>query len=463
MVQYFRNYIVRPIGSADRSLASTADSLSSFICTANESNTMIPPPYSSAASPDGLSLSIQNYAVHRSASQQVHVDDTLTAPQIYIENNSSNRPMSVPNTNNHGDSFYQFRSSGSANMVNLFVHQMPTNANSTMTKTNTIPSSMAFHENSIHSNHNNHNYGSRSDSFSDENDESFKVALMNSTRDNAESENIELNQIPRIFESSSSALSLSTAADKMMDKISYSRQTNDHTKLNLIQKQLEKCCEMIQQQHQIQQTQSSFNATSSFDSETSMGGDINKKITQTSILGLGFVNSNTGSTVSSLANLNSPGSPPQATSPTSPAPEVKQLFDQIRNLKEIYYPEDEQPTAHSSNYQRDASSNSTSILKTSLTRPTTLHSKRRFFSVKNRSIYLPVANNGVTSPVGFTNKLRSPISPSASVFMMKNRSLLRTGFMSKSAPTTPAGMPCINDHSPLLNEHDEDAEADQGC
>ncbi|KDR10515.1 uncharacterized protein LOC110837920 [Zootermopsis nevadensis] len=46
MVQYFRNYIVRPVGSL--SATSTADSLSSsFLCTAaNEANTIIPPPYS---------------------------------------------------------------------------------------------------------------------------------------------------------------------------------------------------------------------------------------------------------------------------------------------------------------------------------------------------------------------------------------------------------------------------------
>ncbi|XP_049779538.1 uncharacterized protein LOC126176425, partial [Schistocerca cancellata] len=54
MVQYFRNYIVRPVGSL--SAASTADSLSSsFLCSAaNEANTAVPPPYSSAGSLDGL-------------------------------------------------------------------------------------------------------------------------------------------------------------------------------------------------------------------------------------------------------------------------------------------------------------------------------------------------------------------------------------------------------------------------
>lgn len=49
MVQYFRNYIVGPVGSL--SATSTVESLSSsFICPATDS--MVPPPYSRAASPD---------------------------------------------------------------------------------------------------------------------------------------------------------------------------------------------------------------------------------------------------------------------------------------------------------------------------------------------------------------------------------------------------------------------------
>uniref|UniRef100_A0A182N184 WW domain binding protein VOPP1 n=1 Tax=Anopheles dirus TaxID=7168 RepID=A0A182N184_9DIPT len=69
MVQYFRNYIVQPVGSI--SGTSTVDSLSSsFICNANEANTLVPPPYSRAASPD-LTVSFRNYLMPRSASQQV--------------------------------------------------------------------------------------------------------------------------------------------------------------------------------------------------------------------------------------------------------------------------------------------------------------------------------------------------------------------------------------------------------
>lgn len=68
MVQYFRNYIVRPLGSI--SATSTVDSLSSsFICTVNEANSLVPPPYSRAASPDATTTISINRAFPRSASQ----------------------------------------------------------------------------------------------------------------------------------------------------------------------------------------------------------------------------------------------------------------------------------------------------------------------------------------------------------------------------------------------------------
>lgn len=94
MVQYFRNYIVRPVGSL--SATSTVDSLSSsFICNANEANTLIPPPYSRAGSP--LPMSVQGYGnaqVPRSASQQ-------------IEQMQQHGPRSIPilvtNGNNSGN------------------------------------------------------------------------------------------------------------------------------------------------------------------------------------------------------------------------------------------------------------------------------------------------------------------------------------------------------------------------
>lgn len=199
--------------------------------------------------------------------------------------------------------------------------------------------------------------------------------------------------------------------------------------------------------------------------------------------GLSFLTSRTGSTVSSLANLNSPGSQPQVG--TSPTQEVKELLEQIRQLQDTAFSsdkiDDETTNDNRINQQNDNEPQpgpSTEInepLRSSLKRPTSLNSKRRFFNnVKNRSVYLPIASNSnvFTSPNGFpsgSKMLKSPTT--AGVFMMKSRCMKnRAGWISKSAPTTPGtGLPSIiNDNSPLLDEHDEedaenDDENDQNC
>lgn len=73
MVQYFRNYVVHPTVVGSLSGTSTADSISSsFICTANEANTLVPPPYSRVESP-GQELEIST-SIPRSASQQTSVE-----------------------------------------------------------------------------------------------------------------------------------------------------------------------------------------------------------------------------------------------------------------------------------------------------------------------------------------------------------------------------------------------------
>jgi hypothetical protein len=85
MVQYFRNYIIRP-GSI--SGTSTVDSLSSsFICNGNA-----PPSYSRAQSPDA-SIIIRNHPMTRSASQACTLDSNI--------NESGIRPNSLPNSNFH--------------------------------------------------------------------------------------------------------------------------------------------------------------------------------------------------------------------------------------------------------------------------------------------------------------------------------------------------------------------------
>lgn len=488
MVQYFRNYIVRPIGSL--SATSTVDSLSSsFICTANEANTMIPPPYSSAASPDDLSISLQNYAIPRSASQQGYINNSsnhqiesqmLTgnaSANIHVNGHHHNRPMSVPNTNNHGaiSSHYQFRASESANFVHLFqpsgssgttseiLANIPTSSNSTMTTTHTTASSSRNHNASI-SDEDNCNVCEDED----DDDEEYHQA----SEGGASSSLGNANQLS-IYHSNDTMSSLSAA---IVEKIAYSKQTNDHTKLNMIQRQLEKCCELIQQQQQqIQQTRSHFNITSGFDSasESPISCEIAKKMSESAIMGLGYLNSNTGSTVSSLTNLNTPSSPPRATSPTT-TQEVRDLLEKISQLKDKTFSDEElnfnyeKESENAANQPGPSSSSDVATTsyqhapQTSLKRPTTLSNKRRFFNMKNRSVYIPIASNSFAPPNGFNSRLRSPISNNGcSVFMNKAR---RNVWGSKSAPTTPGtGLngSCINDHSPLLNEHDEDAEIEE--
>lgn len=422
MVQYFRNYcnIVRPIGSL--SATSTVDSLSSssFVCTANEENTMVPPPYSSATSPDGLPISLQNYSVQRSASQLVKkpiAPIDMTHLEGYSVSNT--RPMSVPNTNDYFQrTNNQFRMSESANFCQTdedsynFTyqnHHLPS-SNSSVTVTQSTKK--------------------RNENVISDDDEYQLATSSNSIGNRANGINLdEVNQVPSVYHSNDTMLSLSAA---MMDKISYSRQTNDHTKLNMIQKQLEKCCEMIQQQQeQIQQTQSHFYVTTSYDSEMGIP-----------LMGI-TINSNTGSTLSSLANLNSPVSPPQATSPTQ---EVKELLAQIRHLKNATKFSDESLNNGQINEMKPRTSTEiTNDLKS--IRPTTFSSQKKIFSMRNRSTYFPIAKNSLTSPGG--------LSTNAKTRYMLNRK----GWISKSAPTTPAGLPSnfMEDNSPLLNEQDEDA------
>ena len=562
MVQYFRNYIVRPIGSLSASNNSTVDSLSSsFICTANEANTLIPPPYSSAASPDDLSMTLQNYAIPRSASQQAYMND---AANILIENqhltgniSTYNRPNSVPNTKQNPslNSSLQFRVSESANFTHLFppndvtnncilIHQnqqMPSSSTSTITTTHTASSRSRNHninisddddysmtnninDNGLHynesiiqldamqstsNNNKNNNSGLHLNSNISNKNNSQKIphhyensTVSNNSSSSTTNNNIMLNYLDdntakSIYHSNDTMLSLSSAMPAaMMDQISYSRKTKDCTKLNLIQKQLEKCCEMIQQQQQqLQQTQHFKTTTpcsTSFDSALDSPTSHSKKMSD-GIIGLSYM-SNTGSTVSSLANLNSPRSPPRATSPTL---EVKELLEQIRQLKNTNFSDEdiqlsdtfvgklgtpeEKPQHHIINMEYQSipgtsSDMTTSSLRTVLKRPTSLNNKRKFFNLKNRSVYLPISNNSTyntTSPNGKSfatsinnniKSLRSPIAGSggAMSFMGKTRRNC-TGWISKSAPTTPGTLPVnfMSDDSPLLNEQDEEAETEQ--
>lgn len=182
----------------------------------------------------------------------------------------------------------------------------------------------------------------------------------------------------------------------------------------------------------------------------------------------GYTDSMSGSAVSSLANFDSPTSPPQATSPTG---EIRELLEQIRQLQQnanspdglMTHNYDGQSGAattisnESSSiggggggdaYDGDESSTSTGMInkiQQPNQRPSTLQQNRRSHP-RTRFFAMSAAKN-LRSPIGGGNILHF--------------SLNRKGWISKSAPTTPHGaapVSYINDDSPLLNEHDEDAE-----
>ncbi|KAJ6638159.1 hypothetical protein Bhyg_10892 [Pseudolycoriella hygida] len=354
MVQYFRNYIVRPVGSL--SATSTVDSLSSScICIANESNTLVPPPYSRAASPD-LSLTTHSYGIPRSASQQGCSLENYTYQSVPI---LSNDDLSTTSASNNAS-----RASESVNL--------PTTHGG----------------NSMHL--------SRSD-------QQFKQTTISHSVSNL--------SIPV------TGADVATISQTLNTQNTNSNNsTNSYSSMNAI----------YNMQQQL--------PCDSFSEESPINGDILQKFNDMRR----YVNSNSGSAISSLANMNTPDSPPRATSPTD---EVKELLEQIRQLQK----------ENSDDCIGDPSNALATkpIAATPSVRPSSLH-RKDFFAKKVR--YLSITNSGAKN-------VRSPLGSGCSSLLGKGRS--RKGWISKSAPTTPGTTlpPCfLDDDSPLLNEQDEDVE-----
>lgn len=358
MVQYFRNYIVRPVGSL--SATSTVDSLSSScICIANEANTLVPPPYSRAASPDP-SLNTHSYGIPRSASQQGCSLENYTYQSVPI---FSNDDLSTTSTSNN-----VLRASESVNLP-------------------TIHMNGGVNSNTIHL--------SRSD-------QQFKQTMINHSNLSIPVTGVDVATISKTLNTQNTNSNNSTNSYSSMSAI-YN-----------MQQQLP--CD-------------------SFSEESPINGDILHKFNDMRR----YVNSNSGSAISSLANMGTPDSPPRATSPTD---EVKELLQQIRQLqKENSDDRIEEPPI---------SASTTKSIPTPSIRPSSLH-RKDFFAKKVR--YVSITNSGAKN-------IRSPLgSGCSSLLLGKGRS--RKGWISKSAPTTPgtALPPCfLDDDSPLLNEQDEDVE-----
>lgn len=429
MVQYFRNYIVRPTGSL--SATSTVDSLSSsFICNANEANTLVPPPYSRAASPD-LPLTIQEYSsMPRSASQQgcsleqIRMHRLQRTMHSFASNGSGNDIEHVP--------FYRHPCGGGstqdvdmraaddgsaydiANIGNAEAQRLHCNS------ANELDSVLGRRMAAGNCDQNNIN----------------QLMTLNASHSDQ--------PFRYVINKSPSSLSEANRRDVISSAQAAASDTNATIE-----------SEGARREHK-QPPQTHSLLSGHFSEESPVNADALKKYGSMR----SYINSITGSAVSSLANIGSPGSPPQATSPTG---EVKELLEQIRQLQQSTSSQDDLGDANSTNRRQDAASNDSAdaydgdessasngavnAMQSTKKRPSTLQQNRR------------LSNRTRLFPMSAARNLRSPIGGGASLLGFGRG---RKGWISKSAPSTPGtAMPScfLDDDSPLLlNEHDEDAE-----
>lgn len=371
MVQYFRNYIVRPTLSA----TSTVDSLSSsFICNANEANTLIPPPYSRAGSP--LPMNIQDYSsVPRSASQQISSMEQMQNQRSIpvLVTNSSNRDGEQITLYRHYHDFTNETTTTTADIDdNSFVHfqRTPNSVSFQRLHDNNIndiahnenPTNVSHpinnfnnaNENSISSskkltNNNNFNNDIRdrnpSDILSKQCDVIDQTISNNSTiAQESNSNNSSTNAKPKLMQNSFSYNNHSTngffdSYDSIDDErnftlnlpiasqtitpsaISIDRGFDD---FNVIRnKNRTENYAVINERKQLDKSSSL-----PFSEESPVNAELLKKYGMSM---REFTDSMSGSAVSSLANYDYPTSPPQATTPTG---EIRELLEQIRQLQE---------------------------------------------------------------------------------------------------------------------------------
>ncbi|XP_055298275.1 putative mediator of RNA polymerase II transcription subunit 26 isoform X2 [Sitodiplosis mosellana] len=520
MVQYFRNYIVRPVGSL--SATSTVDSLSSsFICNANEANTLIPPPYSRAGSPN-LPMNIQDYSsMPRSASQMC----TLEQGQ-----NQRSIPVVMTNSNLDGEQITLYRHYHDFTHETADVGGIGGGDDTSYVQFRRTSNSVSFQElqsnstnenqpsppyngtnNNIRANPNYNTMTNNADTLDDLNSDLSKPcnviadAQSLSTQktfdmmNNATIVHEQLNHKNNISSNQNNSNSTKAKCKPLQTSLSYSNSSNgffdsydsidddandcglnmpiagrslivstptgathrDFNDLNgPLRKHRHDKFDVINENKPL-----NVSASLPFSEESPVNGEILKKY---GMAMRGYTDSMSGSAVSSLANFDSPTSPPQATSPTG---EIRELLEQIRQLQQnANSPDGFASSQHEvqsgaattiSNessslgggadaYDGDESSTSNSMLnkiqqQQPNQRPSTLQQNRRSYP-RTRFFAMSAAKN-----------LRSPIGSSNILSFNRNRK----GWISKSAPTTPGTtMPAsyINDDSPLLNEHDEDAE-----
>ncbi|XP_070139050.1 AT-rich interactive domain-containing protein 1B [Drosophila bipectinata] len=481
MVQYFRNYIVRPAAGGSLSAASTVDSLSSsFICNANEANTLVPPPYSRAASPE---LGLHHYVAHahahnghlRSLDQQQHQQ------QQQLQHQHQAAPMATVH--------YSGMPRSASQLVDADAYQprmmMPAQAaqHYATVALGTSPGGGALYSTRLHASH----------------DEGMGVGGGVGGGGGGGYLQSQSDQHFRYLANSSSSLSdifvnNSCVAGMLPESLGGGGGGGGAGGAS-------------------QSTESGAATQAASLNSLAMGGGVGGMGHGSSGgLGTPVIYSNgciqpnplhslenccqpsaQASGVSSLANIGTPGSPPQATSPTG---EVREILDQIRQLQAgVSY---EQLLLNGGGggaggasggvggggakprlqHTLSTPSNSQQTMPTMQPILTTSASSgsgksKKFFSTSsssggktNKALYIPMAAIGGGSGGGSGAQrcvLKSPVSSvvsGASFFVNRGR-VARKGWITRSAPTTPgSALPPnrLGDDSPLLlNEHDEDA------
>lgn len=554
---------MRPVGSL--SATSTVESLSSsFICTINEANTIVPPPYSRAASPDANSLvhhhhqraSAQNSTgtiqpeYHISRSESMHQQTQSHHP---INNRSNSVPMAVDKVVEMGGEDHQHQhqninrchvtdyDSNNVSITELQLNSIYNNdAGSVSNSENMLPfDSSGFDGDhpAMHKDGFRHSYnvgesvfaGSSAVSYSRSEYQLKKqrqpnaIAASNSyanqsTRSNKET--IGHKQLSTDFEDiyldstekSRNQLTRKANSSQSLLKAPQPRSFENHCKsmtVNIVSSELKadpfdsnvSGLNLTLDTHrcpvQNQEQQSSY-----------MESPLNNKYD-----GLGYMNSsNTGSAVSSLMNMDSPGSPPQATSPTD---EMRELFEQIRQLQHTNPTNNDSKRTSSLEEEHAAAAEAETVNsnednqqaqfirklknnKPSTKRPLSFQNSSSSFlnnflastnsnnysdgsslAKPSRSFYIPVnssnlqfsENKKIVSPGGgggsgyrgkvFRQRPSKGIqSPTTKGGLFQSAANRKYGCLSRSAPTTPgSALPPnrFDDISPLLlDEHDEE-------
>ncbi|KAF5292616.1 hypothetical protein FQA39_LY13949 [Lamprigera yunnana] len=273
MVQYFRNYIVRPVGTL--SATSTMDSLgSSFICNAtNEANTIIPPPYSCTGS-----------------LEEVNVNNSIpTRP-------SSEFPRSISSATCNDFHLAQHSPSGCSQSGNALAPQISTNANNKIVNTSNPTLNNVSREVSITNN----------------------PCYMQNSKPVAPHKVIEeSNKVTQRNCDCSSPLNVAQRGTK---------KTNRTTSL-LEYASLD--CESQEDDHNFSDLLNLSVCIPSNITPLPLGTVTTSRSHSQDIQQYSVVNSITSSDISSLANLGTPDSPPRATSPTG---ELRELLDKIQQL-----------------------------------------------------------------------------------------------------------------------------------